>query len=163
MVSMAALKEQFEALGFEQVKTYINSGNIIFTTSETDREKLTKHIEAALRTPKLDSKVLLKNLDEIQQLVAAIPGTWTNDGETKCDVLFLWPSIDRPEVISELPPVLEGEVLKYHPGAVIHYVPRSIAAKSRLMRIIGTPLYAQLTMRNINTVRKLLSLMEEQA
>jgi uncharacterized protein (DUF1697 family) len=48
MISMKSLKESFERLGFTQVSTYINSGNIIFTTKETDPRKLEKKIEQML-------------------------------------------------------------------------------------------------------------------
>ena len=40
MISMSSLKKSFEAMGFPHVSTYINSGNIIFTTKEADALKL---------------------------------------------------------------------------------------------------------------------------
>ncbi len=161
-VNMAALKTCFEAIGsLSSVKTYINSGNVLFRTTETDKQVLTKHIEAAIaRTFDQDIKVLLKTHSELATLIASIPATWTNDTVTKCDVLFLWPTIDQPAVLAQLPPALDAEDLQYYPGAIVHRVDRRDAAKSRLTRIVGTPLYAQMTLRNINTVRKLLALME---
>jgi uncharacterized protein (DUF1697 family) len=161
MVSMGTLKEQFEGLGFGQVKTYINSGNIIFTTPETDRTTLTQQIEKAIRTPELDIKVLLKNLAEIKGLLAAIPDDWENNSETKCDVLFLWPESDNAEMLEQIPNNDEVETVRYEPGAILHNVTRANATKSRMTRIIGTPLYKNITIRNINTVRKLLTIMED--
>lgn len=160
---MATLKTQFESLGLEQVKTYINSGNIIFTTDQKDKAELTKHLEAAIRTPELDIKVLLKNLNEMKKLVATIPSGWANDAETKCDVLFLWPDIDKPETLEQIPRNPAIETLRYVPGAVLHYLPRANATKSRVTRIVGTPLYALITIRNVNTVRKLLAKMQDRA
>jgi uncharacterized protein (DUF1697 family) len=161
MVSMATLKEQFEELGFEQVKTYINSGNIIFTTPETDREKLTRQIEGAIRTPELDIRVLLKDLDAVKKLMTTVPNDWTNNSDTKCDVLFLWPESDKVEVLDQIPNNDEVETVRYEPGAVLHNVIRANVTKSRMTRIIGTPLYKNITIRNINTVRKLLTMMED--
>jgi len=40
MISMSALKKSFESLGFTDVLTYINSGNLIFRTKEADARKL---------------------------------------------------------------------------------------------------------------------------
>jgi uncharacterized protein (DUF1697 family) len=161
MVSMATLKEQFEKLGFKQVKTYINSGNIVFTTPETNRERLTKQIEDTIRTPALDIRVLLKNLDEVRKLLSTVPSDWENNSETKCDVLFLWPESDKADVLNEIPRNDEVETARYEPGAVLHNVIRANVTKSRMTRIIGTPLYKNITIRNINTVRKLLAIMED--
>ena len=43
-VPMAELKKGFEKLAFEEVKTYLNSGNVIFSSDEDDTKKLTKQI-----------------------------------------------------------------------------------------------------------------------
>ena len=51
--------------------------------------------------------------------------------------------------------------MRYTPGAVIRRVDRKNAPKSRLTRVVGTPLYQQMTIRNCNTARKLLELMEQ--
>ena len=48
MISMKALKQSFETLGFTHVSTYINSGNIIFHAKETDARKLEQKIERLL-------------------------------------------------------------------------------------------------------------------
>lgn len=47
-VVMAELKKEFESLKFEDVKTYLNSGNVIFSSRE-NIEKITKQIEEMLK------------------------------------------------------------------------------------------------------------------
>ena len=44
-IPMAELKKDFENLGFAEVKTYLNSGNVIFSSQEERTEKLTEQIE----------------------------------------------------------------------------------------------------------------------
>ena len=46
---MAELKKGFEKLAFEEVKTYLNSGNVIFSSGEDDTEKLTKQIQGMIK------------------------------------------------------------------------------------------------------------------
>lgn len=46
---MSNLKTSFEKLNFLDVKTYINSGSVIFSSSLTDRNKLISKIELAIR------------------------------------------------------------------------------------------------------------------
>ena len=53
-------------------------------------------------------------------------------------------------------PVRPGvDNVRYAPGAVIWQVDRKDIAKSRMNRIIGTPYYKQITIRSVNTMRKL--------
>ena len=47
-VEMKKLKDVFEALGFKNVSTYINSGNVIFETNETEMVKIVEKIEQAI-------------------------------------------------------------------------------------------------------------------
>ena len=164
MVSMAALKACFEALGFGNVKTYINSGNVIFSTGQENTDALAKQIEAALdQTFDPGIRVLVKTREELQKLAATIPADWTNDTTTRCDVMFLWPTIDKPETLQELPANPELEDVRYMPGAVVWHMDRAHLTKSRMPRIIGTALYKQITIRNVNTVRKLVTLASEAA
>ena len=48
-VPMAELKEEFERLGYKEVRTYLNSGNVIFFSDENDMESLTKQILKMLK------------------------------------------------------------------------------------------------------------------
>jgi uncharacterized protein (DUF1697 family) len=48
-IRMDQLRHCFEALGFEQVRTYINSGNVVFKAAEVSTSSLSKKIEEKLR------------------------------------------------------------------------------------------------------------------
>jgi uncharacterized protein (DUF1697 family) len=98
----------------------------------------------------------------MQRLVAAVPRNWMEDASLRCYVLFLWPDIDSPTTLEAIPVHQGVEEVRYLPGAVIQMCAKKDASKSHLTRIVGTPLYSKLTMRNSNTVQKLLKLMEEQ-
>ncbi len=160
-VSMAALKTSFETLGFTNIKTFINSGNILFSTDKTERKELTKIIESTLAKDfGMPIKVLLKTSSELKILAAAIPDTWVNNEGNKCDVFFLWPEIDNPEILQMLPNNPSIEDIRYEPGAVFWHIDRKLAGKTHMTRIVGTTLYHQITIRNTNTVRKLAALAE---
>jgi uncharacterized protein (DUF1697 family) len=160
-VDMAGLRAVFEAAGMTAVKTYINSGNVVFSTSSIDRGRLTELLETVIQE-RFGFKVglLLRDTGQLRSLVEGIPGHWKNDGSMKCDVFFLWEDIDRPSVVNELPPRLESEEVLYLPGAVVWRTDRENAAKSRVTKLVGTPLYKRMTVRNCNTARKLLEIME---
>jgi uncharacterized protein (DUF1697 family) len=162
IVSMAALKGCFEGLGFSSVRTYINSGNVIFSAEREDADKLASRIEAALdRMFDPGVRVLVKTREGLERLAAAIPEEWANNTETRCDVMLLWPTIDNPEILKELPAKPDIETVRYLPGAVVWHIDRPLVTKSNMTRIIGTPMYKQLTIRNLTTVRKLITLAHE--
>ena len=48
-VPMAELKQGFEKLNYTEVKTYLNSGNVIFSSDEADTIKLTSQIEEMIK------------------------------------------------------------------------------------------------------------------
>ena len=161
-IQMAKLKATFERLGFAGVRTFIASGNVIFRSGETDAARLVEKIQAAIESDfGVKIKVALRDLKAMGKLVKAIPPAWVNDKQMRCDVMFLWKEIDSRSVLKELPinPALED--VKYVPGAVLWRIDRDKVTRSRMSRIIGTKLYQQITVRNLNTVRKLYALMLE--
>ncbi|WP_253691918.1 MULTISPECIES: DUF1697 domain-containing protein [unclassified Treponema] len=48
-VPMAELKQGFEKLNYIEVKTYLNSGNVIFSGDEADIVKTTSRIEEMIK------------------------------------------------------------------------------------------------------------------
>lgn len=155
-VSMDALKTVFENIGMREVSTYINSGNVIFDAPLRSTATLASEIEQAIEsTFGFTTYVLVRTKDELIATAEALPPTWRNDSEMKCDVMFLWEDVDEPAVVEQLPARPEIDTLKYIPGAVMWSIRRSDATKSGMVKIIGTPIYKRMTIRNCNTVRKL--------
>jgi uncharacterized protein (DUF1697 family) len=131
----------------------------VFEVSQGSPEQLASQLEAAITTQFThEVRVLIKTPEQLGAISQAIPPTVKNDAVTKCDVLLLWPEVDRPEILEQIPSRLDIDNTKYVPGAVIHIVAKKDATKSRVSRIIGTELYKHMTLRNINTVRKLIEL-----
>lgn len=160
-VDMKRLKAAFEDAGMSSVRTYINSGNVIFSSNNRSRTRLTEALEDAIaRTFGFTIRVLVRDLKSMRAVVGALSQTWVNDDTMKCDVMFLWDDVARPSVIEELPVKPEIEEVKYVAGALIWRVDRKNVTRSGLMKLVGTPLYKRMTIRNCNTTRKLLELME---
>lgn len=162
-VDMKTLKQAFTDVGMKSVVTYINSGNIIFSTDAFTKSQLTQLLENTIyKTFDLKIKVLLRNFDEIQQVVQALPDSWKNDQQMKSDVLFLWEEYDFPEIIDQLPIKLDIDTVHYVSGAVLWSIDKQNLSKSGMQKIIGTKLYRNITIRNVNTTRKIYALMQEQ-
>ena len=162
LVSMKELKACFEELGFRDVSTYINSGNIIFKDSRTDIPALVQLIESGIKAHrKMDIRVVVKSKSEMAAICKKIPRDWVTDESMRTDVMFLWKEVDTPETISDIPINPKVDRLVRAKGAVIWNVTRKDYSKSKLPKIIGTKLYKNMTARNANTTRKLLALMSD--
>ncbi len=161
-VDMKQLKGAFERIGFTEVRTYINSGNIIFSNTKHSESKLIQLIEAEiLKEFGFEVKVVIRTQKQIEAISKTLPAEWVNNELMKCDVMFLWDEVDDESILRNLPMRKEFDDLKYIPGVVIWRVDRDKVTKSGLLKIIGTKYYKLMTIRNCNTVRKLSSLMNE--
>jgi uncharacterized protein (DUF1697 family) len=156
IVSMAAIKEVLVALGLSDVRTYINSGNVIFSTRASDAQQLTAPIEKALEQHTGKAiKVLVMDHKTLKKIVDAIPGDWVDDKSMRTYVLLLWKELDDRGILDRLPIKPGVDELKYTPGAVVWRVDRVNVGRSQMNRIVGTPLYKKISIRSVNTMRKL--------
>src|SRR5216683_1570874 len=137
IVSMTAIKAALVALGLADVRTYINSGNVI-----------EHHTGTATKVPVIDHKTLKKMVD-------AIPRNWVDDKTMRTYVLLLWKELDDRGILDRLPIKPGVDDLKYTLGAVVWRVDRANVGRSQMNRIVGTPLYKKITIRSANTLRKL--------
>ena len=156
IVSMAAIKEAFVALGLSDVRTYINSGNVIFSTRASNALLLTARIEKALEQHTgMAIKVLVMDHKTLKKMVDAIPRNWVDDKTMRTYVLLLWKELDDRRILDRLPVKRGVDELRYAPGAVVWRVDRENVGRSQMNRIVGTPLYKKITIRSANTMRKL--------
>ncbi|MEO6902005.1 MAG: DUF1697 domain-containing protein [Bacteroidia bacterium] len=74
MIKMQALKELLSSLGFQNIQTYIQSGNIVFQYKKTDHQKLEKKIANAIIDKfTFDVPVIVMELCEFQQIIVGNP------------------------------------------------------------------------------------------
>ena len=162
MISMSSLKKSFEALGFPHVTTYINSGNIIFTTKEKDARKLEKRIEQMLsKEYELGSRVVVRSLPEMEQLVKDLPRSWSADSRWRYNVIFLRHSIDSEAILADLPANSDIEEIVYRPGALLWSAQATEMNRTNLAKLSSRKVFQDMTVRNLNTTNKLCDLMKK--
>lgn len=162
-VPMAELKKCLEKVGFENVTTYIASGNVILK-SDKSAEKVKDLIEDALPTTfKLDSeliKVLVLTKSQLQSVIDNKPKGFGEFPEKyHSDAIFLM-DISSNDAMKVFSPK-EGVDMVW-PGNDVIYSQRlsELRTKSRLSRIVGTHAYKSMTIRNWNTTVKLLEMIK---
>src|SRR5271169_2140546 len=74
LIKMDKLRESFEALGFKQVKTYIQSGNVVFSAGKLSPLKLSKRIEERILTDfGFSVSVISRSSDEMARTIERNP------------------------------------------------------------------------------------------
>ncbi len=160
-IEMQRLKACFEALGFENVSTYINSGNVIFETSDKSEPKIVSKIEKAIKKEfGFAVRVVVRDNKNIAKLLQATPADWHNNAEQKTDVLFLWDEYCNTKSLELITTNPNVDTLKYIDGAIVWHLEKKNYPKSGMNKFIGTEVYTHMTARNINTLRKLAELMK---
>ena len=89
-IKMETLREMVAACGYKNVKTYINSGNVIFETNKTDNNALAAKIERAIKSAfSLDIKVMIRTIDEIEDIIVNNPFAGQFENDKDLHVFFL--------------------------------------------------------------------------
>ena len=164
-IPMTELRSCLEVLGFLNVSTYIASGNVILT-SDKPASDIKEMIERTLiKKFKLDSeliKVLVVGASQLQSIIDNKPKGFGDQPDVyHSDAIFLIDT-DAQAAISVFDP-REGVDMIW-PGEGVIYSQRlsSLRTKSRLNKIIGTPIYQSMTIRSWNTVTALLKIIKAQ-
>ncbi len=114
LIRMSDLKKRFESLGLEGVVTYIQSGNVVFSTEEKDRDRLARRIEADLSD--LMGRGVKAFLLTPQELIKAAADNPFDperfDKEQRCHLMFLSasPSAARRRGLM----AVQGEEYRFH-------------------------------------------------
>jgi uncharacterized protein (DUF1697 family) len=160
IIKMADLRASFERMGFTEIETYIQSGNVVFSSKPASKAKLEKTIEQELsRAFGYASQVVLVTARELELVVAQAPsGFGKQKDRYRYDVLFVKEPLKTEEALEQV--TTKPGVDVAHAGDHALYFRRLIskAAQSHLSKLSQRPVYKRLTIRNWNTTTKLLEM-----
>ena len=164
LIKMADLKACFEEQGFEDVATFIASGNVIFRTKQASSKALEGRVENALRrTFDYDATVVVRTRPQMRSVVAkAPPGFGTQPERYLSDVAFLKQPLTPARVLKLVPMHPEVDEIGGGPGVVYWSRLSSRASSSRMSRVVALPIYKSMTIRSWSTTTKLLRKMDEE-
>lgn len=162
LIKMTELARCFEKQGFQGVKTYIQSGNVIFEAGSSAPGKVVRGLEAAiLKTFDCRASVAIRSKAEMKSIVADAPKGFGKQPEKyRYDVIFLLEPLTAKGALKDVP--LREGVDQAFAGSGVLYFSRLVAkaTQSKLPKVASMPMYKSMTIRNWNTTTKLLSLME---
>lgn len=156
-VIMAQLRQKLTDLGLEKVETYINSGNIFFTSTEP-KARLVEKLEVFFEVhyPFIQSFSLLSQEDYEEEL-NNLPDWWTKDLARK-DVLFYTEGLDVARVIEKVESLeLEDEVVHFGRLGIFwgKFSEESYSKTAYHKYLLKVPFYRHITIRNAKTFDKI--------
>jgi uncharacterized protein (DUF1697 family) len=158
-VKMETLREACASLGFEQVKTYINSGNVIFETAETDDQKLAERLEKAIEKEfALKIKVMVRARAEIEEIVKNNPFEGQFENDKDLHVFFLDEELPAEKCELLLSYNSENEQFAVRKREIFCLLRISVLDSLIGKDYIGKKLKVSATARNWRTVNKVLEL-----
>jgi uncharacterized protein (DUF1697 family) len=158
-LAMADLRKLAEGLGFTNVRTLLQSGNLVFEAAAKKAPALENALEAALKSQGMETDFMVRRTDELEAVIAANPFP----KEAKADpghlvVMFLK---DAPgaKVVEALQAAVKGREVIRHKGRELYIVyPDGIGRSKLTNKFIESRLDTRGTGRNWNTVMKLAAL-----
>ena len=156
-VVMAELRQELTDLGLEKVGTYINSGNIFFTSS-VPKAQLIEKLETFFEVhyPFIQSFSLLSQ-EDYETEVENLPAWWSRDLARK-DVLFYTEGLDVDQVIEKVDSLeLVDEVVHFGKLGIFwgKFSEESYYATAYHKYLLKMPFYRNITIRNAKTFDKI--------
>jgi uncharacterized protein (DUF1697 family) len=156
-IKMDQLRTSIEALGFEQVKTYIQSGNVVFKAAKAAPTALSKKIEATILADFGHSvSVIIRTADEMKQVLANNPFLEERGVDSeKLHVMFL---SDAPEssALKKLEALMAPpERIRCVGKGLYFHLPNGVGQSIVMKKPIDRVLAVTTTMRNWKTVNTL--------
>ena len=156
-VVMAQLRQELTELGVEKVDTYINSGNIFFTSTDS-KAQLVEKLEDffAVHYPFIQSFSLLSQ-EDFETELENLPEWWTKDLARK-DVLFYTEGLDVAQVIATVESLeLKDEVVHFGKHGIFwgKFSEKSYYATAYHKHLLKMPFYRNITIRNAKTFDKI--------
>ena len=154
-IKMETLREVCAAFGFENIKTYINSGNIVFETGKTDDRKLAAKIEKEFG---LKIKTMVRARAEIEEIVKNNPFVGQFENDKDLHVFFLDEELSKEKRELLLSNNRETEMFAVRSREIYCLLRVSVLDSLMGKDYIGKKLKVTATARNWRTVNKVLEL-----
>jgi len=159
-IKMAHLREVLESMGFQDVKTYLQSGNVILTHDSTDKINIAGEIEKELSQKfGFSVNIIIRTKDELESIINNNPFIKVSDIELdKLHVTFLYDEPNKKTVSSLNINKEDNEKFGINGREIYLYLPNGYARTKLNNNIFEKKLNTIATTRNWKTTNKLLEL-----
>jgi uncharacterized protein (DUF1697 family) len=158
-LAMAELRKLAEGLGFTNVRTLLQSGNLVFEAGVKKSPELETALEAALKKHGMETDFMVRRADELDAVIAANPFPKEAKADPGHLVVMFLKDASGAKAIAALQAAVKGREVVRHKGRELYIVyPDGIGRSKLTNKVIESQLDTRGTGRNWNTVIKLAAL-----
>jgi len=159
MIKMAELKSSFEELGFKNVVSYINSGNLAFDSTKSPEEKVCTKIEKAIEKDFGKTiPVMIREQASIRNILDNNPFHGAYETHKQMHVLFMKEKMPKDKQDQLKAAETELEKFEIHDREIYALLKAGVADSLLGKGFIEKKLKVAITGRNWRTVEKLAEL-----
>src|SRR4051812_18521770 len=159
MIKMEELRKTFEALGFKNVLSYINSGNLAFDAAKASETKLVDRIEKAVEsTFGKKIHIMVRDQKDIERIIQSNPFDGEYESHKHMHVLFLKEPMPAEKEKQLQASALIGERYAVRGREIYNLLPTGVAGSLLTKGFFEKKPVVPYTGRNWRTVEKLASL-----
>ena len=159
---MADLKDGFAALGYADVRSHLNSGNLLFSTDNTEESALAGDIRTMIAERfALDIPVYILSQEKLAHILEQAPAWWdTEDKAIYDNLIFVLPTSTAEEIAAKIgAPTLELEQVQLCNDAIFWSFDLARHSKANWWKkTAAAGIGEHLTIRTANTVKKLVTM-----
>jgi uncharacterized protein (DUF1697 family) len=160
---MAELASCFADAGYREVRTFLQSGNVLFST-DAAHDGLHSDVERMLLERFGTSiPVVLRSRSQMQETVARAPADH-GSAQLRSEVIFVRPPLTAEAAFAALPELRDGvDSVALGPEVIYFSRVAARASKTRLTVLMSMPMFQHMTMRTWNTVTRLVARLQDSA
>jgi uncharacterized protein (DUF1697 family) len=160
-VAMPALRELLAGAGFDEVRTYVQSGNVVLATRRTPAAVARACERLIADELGLDIAVVVRTRDELAEVVSRNPLGDVADNPKRYQVSFLESEPDAKVLAKISALAVDGERMEAIGREIYAWHPEGVARSKLWASLAGKALGVKATARNWTTVTTLLRMADE--
>ena len=160
-IVMSELKKEFTNLGYKEVVTYLNSGNVVFESDIKDKNVIKDNIQIMIKNIfELDILIYVITSQELEELIKHSPEWWGKDNKEIYDnIIFIIPPTTYNDVFDTIGSPNEYEKIQEYKNNVFWSFELKNYRKSNWWnKTASTNISNKITIRTANTMKKVLEI-----
>ena len=164
-VSMSKLKQLLEENNYQNVSTYLNSGNIIIESNINNKELIIENISKIIEFNfNIKIPIYIMTVPELEDILNNSPSWWgTTNKEIYDNLIFIIPPTTYEEVYNTIGSPKENidQIEEYHSTIFWSFVLKDYHKSTWWIKTASTSITNKITIRTANTMKKLLQLSQK--
>lgn len=160
-IAMSELKKEFTNLGYKEVTTYLNSGNVVFESNINDKNAIKNDIQLMIKNKfKFDIPIYVITSQELEELISHSPEWWGKDNKEIYDnIIFIIPPATYDKVYNKIGSPNEYEkVQEYKNNIFWSFDLKNYRKSNWWSKTASTEISNSITIRTANTMKKILEI-----